>query len=244
MKLLTCDDDQMPRSWAPLFQKAVKVYLVLSIPLAIIFCCSRSVRFAAAQAIATGAESIIPVKRIFCGDRYTRDGGVWGWRIAANPLGTLNLAGDNLTTWQITEQVRQALEHAPTAIYLTAGRFDLDAPEYDETKTIEQLKELMRLANDQGTLVVITLAPYGSSSEKNAQLVSLNTRIEKEFEQATILNINNTIAPQGTLLNNYTTDGSTLNEKAYDVWAGQIKASMAGGDAYRPSAPKGGVKRR
>ena len=67
--------------------------------------------------------------------------------------------------------------------------------------------------------------------------LAFNERIEKELEGATILNLNNTIAPQGTLLNQYTTDGTHLNEAAYDAWASMVKATMAGGDLFKPGAP-------
>lgn len=237
MKLLTCDDDQLPRSWAPLFQKLLKIYLVLSVPVVAIFVCSPATRFAAAQALARGSSSIIPINRVFCGDEVTQGGGVWGWRIAANPFGTLNIAGGRVTAWQVVAQVEEALEYRPKTIYATAGRFDVDDPAYDESRTVEHLKKVLQLANAQGTHLVLTLAPYGTSPEKNDLLAALNARIEKEFEDATILNLNNTIAPQGAIHNSYTDDGVHLNEAAYDVWASMVKATMAGGDSFRPSAP-------
>jgi len=237
MKLLTCDDDDLPRSWAPLIHKLTKTYLILSIPIVVLFVCSSATRFAASQALARGGVWAIPISRVFVGDQFTRDGGVWGWRINANPFGTLNIAGGNVASWQVLEQVRDALEYRPKTIYATAGRFDVDDPAYDETRTIESLKKMLEIANEQGTHLVLTLAPYGTSPEKNALLASLNGRIEKELEDATILNLNNTIAPQGTLHNKYTNDGINLNGAAYDVWASMVKATMAGGDTFRPSTP-------
>ncbi|HVJ68049.1 MAG TPA: hypothetical protein VM510_08705 [Caulifigura sp.] len=239
MKLLTCDDEQQPMSLAPLFHKLTKTYLILSIPIAAIFVCSSGTRFAAAQALARGGVSIVPISRVFCGDEVTRDGGVWGWRIAANPLGTLNLADGKATSWQLVAQIREALEYRPKTIYAMAGRFDVDDPAYSEDRTVEQLKKAHELANGEGTHLVLTLAPYGNSPEKNAQLASLNARIEKDMPDATILNLNNTIAPQGTLLNRYTNDGVHLNEAAYTVWANMVKATMAGGDTFRPNVPAG-----
>ncbi len=175
--------------------------------------------------------------------RTDAPGGVWGWRIAANPFGTLNLAGDHLTAWQIRDQVAAALSHKPKTVYLTAGRFDVESPDYNEDRTIETLREIIEMTHDQAAHVVLTLAPYGTNPEKNEKLAALNKRIEEELDAATILNINNTVAPQGTLLNLYTTDGTHLNEAAYDVWAGMVKSTMAGGDAFRPTATPG-VKRR
>ena len=237
MKLLTCDDEQIPRSWAPLIQKLTKIYLVLSIPIVAIFVCSSATRFAASQALARAGAWAIPISRVFCGDQITRDGGVWGWRISANPFGTLNIAEGNVASWQVLEQVREAIEYRPKTIYATAGRFDVEDPAYDENRTMETLQKMLDIANDEGTHLVLTLAPYGTSPEKNALLTTLNARIEKELEDATILNLNNQIAPQGTLLTKYTNDGLHLNETAYDVWASMVKATMAGGDSFRPSAP-------
>jgi hypothetical protein len=237
MKLLTCDDEQLPRSWAPLIQKLTKAYLVLSIPIVAIFVLSPGTRFAASQALARAGVWAIPISRVFCGDQFTRDGGVWGWRINANPFGTLNIADGNVASWQVVQQVRDALEYRPKTIYATAGRFDVEDPAYDENRTIETLKTILDIANEQGTHVVLTLAPYGTSPEKNELLASLNGRIEKELEEATILNLNNTIAPQGTLQNKFTEDGVHLNEAAYDVWASMVKGTMAGGDSFRPSTP-------
>jgi hypothetical protein len=234
MKLLTCDDDQQPRSWGPLVRKLAKIYLVLSIPIVAAFVGSSSTRFATAQALARGAAFFFPITRVFCGDQLTRDGGVWGWRISANPLGVLNLAEGNVASWQILEQVRQALKYRPNTIYLTAGRFDIESPGYDESRTIGCLKDILALAHEKGTHVVITLAPYGLSTEKNASLASLNEGIRKELTAATILDLNNMIAPQGTIQSTYATDDGHLNEKAYDVWAGLVKTTMAGGDAFRP----------
>ena len=78
-------------------------------------------------------------------------------------------------------------------------------------------------------------------------LMSANTRLSriidrlrtvlKELEDATILNLNNSIASQGTLQSEFTDDGVHLNEAAYDVWASMVKATMAGGDSFRPPAP-------
>src|SRR5436190_13376998 len=101
MKLLTCDDEQLPRSWAPLIQKLSKLYLILSIPIVAIFACSPATRFAASQALARAGVWVIPITRVFCGDEITRNGGTWGWRINANPLGTLNIAEGNVASWQV-----------------------------------------------------------------------------------------------------------------------------------------------
>ncbi len=244
MKLLTCDDEQLPRSWAPLFQKLTRTYLILSIPVVALFVCSSGVRFAAAQALARGGSSVIPISRVFCGDLYTRDGGVWGWRIAANPFGTLNLADARVASWQFVQQVRDALDHRPKTIYASIGRFDIDDPNYDESRTLEHLRQALELANHEGTHLVLTLAPYGSNSVTNTKLASLNERIEQELEDATILDLNNTIAPQGTLLTRFTSDGEHLNEAAYDAWASMVKATMAGGDTFRPAETGGGKARR
>jgi hypothetical protein len=237
MKLLTCDDEQLPRSWAPLIRKLSKLYLLLSIPITAIFVCSPATRFAASQALARAGAPIVPIGRVFCGDEITRNGGTWGWRINANPFGTLNIAEGNVASWQILDQVRRALEYRPTAIYATAGRFDVEDPAYDETRSIETIKTMLQMAEGEGTHLVLTLAPYGTSAEKNALLASLNARIEKEFQEVTILNLNNTIAPQGTLQNRYSDDGVHLNEAAYDVWANLVKGTMAGGDSFRPPPP-------
>jgi lysophospholipase L1-like esterase len=235
MKLLTCDDDQLPRSWAPLLQKLIKTYLVLSIPIVAIFVFSPATRFAAWQALARSGTWAIPISRVFCGDEITRDGGAWGWRINANPFGTLNIADGNVTSWQVLEQVRAALEYRPKTVYVTAGRFDVDDPAYDESRTLENIRKILQLANDEGAHLVLTLAPYGTSPEKNALLASLNARIEEQLENASVINMNNTIAPQGTLLHRYTNDGVHLNAAAYDVWAGMVKSAMAGGDSFRPT---------
>jgi len=244
MKLLTCDDDQLPYSWAPLVRKLIKAYLIVSLPIAAIFVFSPATRFAAAQALARGAAWAIPVSRVYCGDEVTRNGGVWGWRISANPFGSLNLADGNIASWQVLQQVRRALEYRPRTLYLTAGRFDVEDPTYDEDRTVDNLRKILELVQDEGADLILTLPPYGASAEKNALLASLNSRIEAELEEATLINLNNTIAPQGTLHQRYTDDGEHLNEAAYDVWAGMVKATMAGGDAFRPSAPTGQPKRR
>ena len=122
---------------------------------------------------------------------------------------------------------------------MTAGRFDVNDPAYSEDRTVEAIKAMLELANNEGTHLVLTLAPYGTSPEKNQLLTSLNDRLKKEFEDATatILDLNNTIAPQGTLLTGYSSDGLHLNAAAYNVWASMVIGTMAGGDSFRPTAP-------
>jgi lysophospholipase L1-like esterase len=109
----------------------------------------------------------------------------------------------------------QAIRLKPRTILLCVGTNDTTAPHYSEEETVQAIAEMIDRAQDKGIRVVLTLVPQ--RSRPSSAIDSLNARLAALHPTA--INLNPTLAANGSLLAEYTTDGVHLTPAAYGVWA-------------------------
>lgn len=227
---------------------AALVYLIVSLPILAVLARSEYLRFVFLETIVHWYGKVHPVPYVFIGDSITAGGRNWGFRLTGNPLNARNLAASGYTTRQIHALVGTALSYRPRYVVLMSGTNDIlqlqiDAPgiEATEARLAVVDREYQRMLDDiscGGATPIVTLVPYTRNGTANALITQLNLRIRSaaEIRKAPVVDLNKTIAPDGTLLVQYSLDGVHLAPDAYDIWGRKVeKAVEASSD--RPYFP-------
>ena len=151
-----------------------------------------------------------------------------GWRLQANPLIARNLAGNGYTTRQIANQVTIALNTSSKYVLILAGTNDVINDDFDKDNFLQDYKEMLDLFENSSSIPVVTLIPLTQYREINRRIEIANEEIFKlaSTKNIKIIDINSVIAPSGSLLEQYTTDGIHLSEEAYAVYSQALKKAL------------------
>ena len=166
---------------------------------------------------------------VFMGDSLTAGGRNWGWRMNHSPLGCRNLAGSGYTARQIQAQAQQSLTYKPRSVFVLAGTNDIlqdreiPAVISDFRGIIETLR-----AGTPPPRIVVTLMPQTQAGDKAGLVTQFNESLRQLCQnyQIEMVDLNPQIAPQGVLLQEFTTDGVHFSESAYDYWASSLKSVL------------------
>ena len=179
------------------------------------------------EQIARWTAVLVPPEYAFIGDSLTKGGGLWGWRLGRNPLAAINLAQNGADTAHIAEQARKAAQYRPRRIVVMAGTNDANGP----TDPTELRNAWRRLFAATGSIPVMVFLPARSA---RPFLNNILRDIEPVVRQAAaeagacLQDINSTIAPNGLLETQYTTDGVHFTDKTYDVWVARLAEAARG----------------
>lgn len=144
------------------------------------------------------------------------------------PFDSINLAGDGYTAQQIQAQVRKALAYRPAAIVVMAGVNDVINDGYNQEDVVADLEVIARLIADSSSQCLITLPIMVRDTPKSQRIAGLNKRLRLELSAVgcEILDLNAALAPNGVLLDPYTTDGVHLTREGYQRWAGELSRRL------------------
>ena len=159
------------------------------------------------------------------GDSMTTRGGVWGWRLSYDPLSAIDLSQSGLVTWQIVETAKTAIQYRPLKILVMAGTNDAEHPA-DVTQLASEWEKLFAITGP--TPVIVTLPPKTTDGEINARLSQIEPIITKSARShsATVIDLNDDIARDGTIQPRFTVDGEHLSEAAYAIWVAKLLAAV------------------
>ena len=195
-------------------------YVILSMPVMIVFTKSEYVRFITIQMVTNWKGKINGLSDAYIGDSITAGGRNW-----SAPLDAINLAGDGYTTWQIEGQIGKAKKYDPENLLILAGTNDIIGRRYFDLEQFEQdYISLLERALETGSEIFITQIPY-TAKEGNIQTISDANKVIRRLAEArnlTTIDLNSEIAPDGILLPEFTTDGVHLSESAYSIWREKI----------------------
>jgi lysophospholipase L1-like esterase len=148
--------------------------------------------------------------------------------LGRTPFDSITLAENGYTVKQITSKVSLAKQYNPKTISIMAGTNDVFHPRYRLDETLLDFKEMLDAAQDVSDSCIVTLPPLTRIPSASESIAELNSRIKPLIQNSKcrIIDLNPFLAPNGILLDQYTTDGVHLSPKAYDEWARQLKAVL------------------
>lgn len=165
-------------------------------------------------------------KVVFLGDSITQDAGLWTVRLRRFDFDTWNLGQRGMTTTQIrTSQAEPISRHHPLVAFIMAGANDQDRSAEGVLECFSQYRAMLETLSDAGTATVIVLTVYRQDDTSPQFVTSLNRMLVDYAEEngIEVIDLNSSLAPNASLLPQYSRDGLHLTEEAYDLWARQAR---------------------
>lgn len=201
------------------------VYIAFSLPVMAIFVQSEYVRFVVIQLVTNWKGKAFGLSDVYIGDSITAGGRNWG-----APFNAINLAASGLTTWQIEGQIKKAIIYDPNNILILAGTNDIiGRRQFDLAQFEQDYASLLDRALKTGKNILITEIPYTALRE-NTQNISDSNQVLRQLaadRNITTINLNETIAPDGLLLPEFTVDGVHFSPPAYRIWRKKIRQAKS-----------------
>jgi lysophospholipase L1-like esterase len=198
--------------------------LVVSIPALILVAGSSSIQFDLYQNIL--AARFGEPKIVFIGDSITRGGGVWAPKIGEWNLNVWNWGHGGFTTRQIHHYAKRASEYESIRYaFVMAGINDPDKSAVGAEKSFEDYKNILETLSASGITPVIQLTLY-REKDKNPEFVSRLNELLKEYastKNIPVIDLNAILAPENSLLPEYSRDGVHLTQAAYAIWSNEIR---------------------
>ena len=175
--------------------------------------------------LANWAAKVRRPKFALIGDSITAGGGVWGWRLANDPIDAINFGLNGNTLRQIAGQGTKALELHPRYLLIQGGINDflqIDEP----SRRGAGMENIARDAARADATIVLTLPLPTADAKANSALFAIRDRLRHVFPAAICVDASRALAPAGLLKPEYTVDGVHFTEAGYRIWARQIRASI------------------
>lgn len=208
---------------------AILGYILVSLPLVMVFLFSKYWRFSYFEIITERSAEILPLEYIFVGDSITKGGDNWGFKLVRNPFISKNLAENNYTTNQIVSLVNQALKYSPNYVFIMAGTNDVISGDIEVQQTLHHYQALLDKFARSKSVPIITLIPLQQDIKRNAQINQINSGIKllAKARSIYVIDLNESIAPLGYLEPKFTIDGVHFSEAAYEIWLNEIEKILS-----------------
>lgn len=166
---------------------------------------------------------------VFIGDSITRKGNIWAYRIGEYTFNVWNYGHGGMTTRQIEYYAKKAAKDSDTKFaFVMAGTNDPVKTTTGAEKTFEDYKVILKILRKAGITPIIQFTLYRENEKEPFFFDRLNELLSDYANANNIrtINLNPIIAPNKSLLPEYSKDGVHLTEAAYDIWAKEIKKVM------------------
>lgn len=217
-----------------LSRTALAVYLLISLPVVLVFLKSEYVRYINVQLITNWRATTIGITDVYVGDSITAGGRNWG-----SFFNALNLGANSYTVDQIEGQISTAARFPPQRIFILAGTNDvLGNSTFDPKSFEEDYASLLTQAVATKAHLFVTLIPYTANARYTQSIKHANSIILKlaEMHGISTIDLNPHIAPNGILALDYTIDGVHLNSAAYNIWRSLIEEAQQNPARYQPTS--------
>jgi lysophospholipase L1-like esterase len=182
-------------------------YILLSLPIVVLFCKSEYLRYVAVQMVANWRGKLSGLPAVYLGDSITVGGRNWG-----TPFGSINKGGNFYSVWQVETLIPEIEIYQPKRIFILAGTNDIIGNRPFEAGVFEdEYRHLLDRSLKVSSDTVVTLIPFTADKKHSENIMTANAII-----------LNPIVAPNKTLLPEYTTDGIHLTEAAYRIWIRKI----------------------
>lgn len=169
-------------------------------------------RFDYLQTLARWYAKAIPPDTVFIGDSITAAG------MSFNDPRSINLAGNGLQTFQITELLSKALAYSPRHVSVMAGINDAG----EGPINVQALQVLWKKICAEPKVVVTLLAPT-AQDELNPRVVQINQIIRNECQGRPIIDLQRLAGEDGRIQPKYTIDGVHFSKAAIDIWRAELR---------------------
>jgi lysophospholipase L1-like esterase len=147
-----------------------------------------------------------------------------------------NLGRGSFVAAQMLPFMQRATDAHPAWVSLCAGANDVTSRHYDQSETVADVLQMIQIAHAGGVRVALTLIPQRRMHLD--EIDALNSAL-REMPADVVIDLSITLAPEGVLLEQYTTDGVHLSSEAYRVWAQQLRSALRQSDEPRlPGGPE------
>lgn len=171
---------------------------------------------------------------VFTGDSITSGGGIWAFRINRYNLRTVNLAVGGASTEDVKLYTLRAIEKTPNLkrIFVMSGRNDMPTnyKKGNAQLSISEYKQILSAALKKGISIYVTSTLYRADEQYPEIVDELNAFLKQYcIENGQMyIDLNAELSSNGKLRQEFTKDGdgSHINEKAYDIWAGMIRSAL------------------
>lgn len=188
-----------------------------------------SVRQAYWNELAIRSAVFVKPSVVMFGDSITHNGTPWGFRLHRNPLSVVSIAGSGLTAFQLKYKMENATQLHSKNIVITVGTNDIWGRNYDRSRTISDILYLVESAKKSRANVVVTLVPPPMDPQKARIAFDLKKEIAPLLKKRGVITIDlwPDIAPEGTLMPEFTTDGIHFSSAAYAIWAQKLRPVLS-----------------
>lgn len=213
------------------FRLALTISLALNVlivlPTVALLFGSATIRFVVYQDIL--APRLGKPEIVFIGDSITQYGGIWGCRIGRCDFSTWNLGQAGMTTRQILHrQARHVVQLRPKLAFVMAGINDEDKSMVGADVSYGHYRDMLDILRQAGTEPIIQLTLYRQHEPAPEFIDRLNNKLKKYAEQnhLSVIDLNQTLSRDKSLLPEYSIDGLHLTPQAYQVWAAEVRSVL------------------
>jgi lysophospholipase L1-like esterase len=206
-------------------KSAMAVYLIISLPIVIVFFNSEYVRYINYQTVANWRSHFCRPTYAFCGDSITAGARSFDLKIGWIPFSGLNFGESGYTVLQVRGEVEKAIQKHCKYVFIMAGSNDVLLEHTALEQTVQDYDSLLALFAGSESVPIITLSPLTTDPKINDAIKLLDTRIRALAEKyhVRLIDLNPELAPDGLLLPIYTVDGVHLSGPAYKIWAAKMR---------------------
>lgn len=207
----------------------LSIYSILALPIVLLFAGNWMYRYHFFNLGAHYRSKIEQPYTLHAGDSITAGAGHWPLLLGRSPFSSITLAENGYTVRQITSQVSSAKQYRPYAISIMAGTNDIFHPRYRLQDVLLDYRDMLEVAEDAADRCIVTLPTKTKDISKAKAIAKLNSNLKALIQNSKcqVLDLNPVLAPNGMLLEEYTTDGVHLSQRAYKEWAKQLKRALS-----------------
>lgn len=208
---------------------AVCTYALISAPVVAMLVANSHFRHVFFNLLSHYRAKAIPPRSIHVGDSLTAGGRHWSFRLGSAPLDSINLSSNGYTSEQVVPLIKEALRYRPHNIVAMAGVNDAFSVNYIPSSTLSSLREIAALITASSARCIFTLPIPPRNRTAAERVTTLNRELRQLLPRhgCEVIDLGKDLAPNGTILNSYTTDGVHLNGEGYRVWADRLNIMLA-----------------
>lgn len=204
-------------------------YLIVTLPLAILFFYSEYYRFQTFQQINFKISHFTNPKYVFIGNSITSGLRNYWYKFDLTPLFSINLAANGFTTRQINFLIDKATQLNPQYIFVMAGTNDLFDNRLSNQEIIEDWEILFeKLKKQTSSKIIITGIPIQADVRLDQRILYLNNSIKNMTEKSgyVFIDINKIITSDikksGNNRDEYFIDSVHFSDKSYQLWTKEL----------------------
>lgn len=215
-----------------IFASSIVLNLIVAIPTLVILFASGTTRQHVYQNVL--AQKVGDPEIVFLGDSLTYQGGIWGRRLGEWNTKVWNLGRGGYTTRQVALVSDSLSRHSDLKyVFVMVGINEPERGAEGIQKALEQYARIITNIRTAGAHPVVQLTLYTQDQSSEKFVTDFNAGLRKLAEQndASVIDLNQILAPDRQLLPKFSKDGIHLTELAYDEWVAVVRDFLENSEA-------------